>query len=96
MRYDAKVDTNQPEIVQAFRTMGYTVHDTHRLGQGFPDLLVSGGRLGERNVLIEVKGDKGRLTADEKDFFTCWPGEKHVIRTIEEVERLHDTWLCTS
>jgi len=38
--YSAKPDGNQSEIVAALRAAGYIVDLTHRLGGGFPDLIV--------------------------------------------------------
>jgi hypothetical protein len=88
-----RADTNQPAIVTAMRQTGYTVHHTYELGKGFPDLLVSGGRLGDRNVLVEVKGERGTLTPQEEAFFREWPGEKYVVRSVDEWLRLHESFL---
>ena len=74
-----KVDANQPEIVEALRAIGYTVTLTHRLGAGFPDILVT------RNdsivaLLVEIKVPsaykrKGRgLTTAEAIFRASYPG----------------------
>jgi hypothetical protein len=92
MRYDARADANQAQLVAVMRQTGYTVTHLHRVGGGVPDLLVSGGALGDRNVLIEVKTPAGTLTGPERAFFRDWPGEKHIIRTIEDWVRLHNTW----
>jgi len=51
-RWDAKTDSNQAEIATALRKCGRLVVSTHRLGQGFPDLVV--GYMG-RWFLGEVK-----------------------------------------
>ena len=92
MRYDAKADTNQSLLVEVMRSTGYTVTDLHCLGKGVPDLLVSGGALGDRNVFIEVKSATGKLNKAEAEFFRDWPGEKHIVRCIEDWLRLHETW----
>jgi hypothetical protein len=92
MPYDAKADANQSLLVQLIRKTGYTVTDLHRLGRGVPDLLVSGGALGDRNVLIEVKSATGKLNEAEAKFFRDWPGEKHIVRCIEDWLRLHELW----
>lgn len=41
MRLAARIDSNQPEIVQAMRDMGAEVTHMHQLGKGVADLLVS-------------------------------------------------------
>lgn len=41
MRRAARIDENQPEIVQALRKAGAEVTPLHRVGQGVSDLLVS-------------------------------------------------------
>jgi ribosomal protein S2 len=52
MRRAAKIDANQPLIVEALRKAGATVQSLAAVGQGVPDLLV-----GYRNktALVEVK-----------------------------------------
>ena len=68
MRYAAKVDKNQKEIVLALRLAGAYVWVI-----GLPvDLLV--GYKGH-TFLVEVKdGPRKRLTALQDDFFKNWPG----------------------
>ena len=86
MRRIAKADANQPEIVKAFRALGCTVAHTHKLGQGFPDLVV--GKLGV-NVLVEIKASKkDKLTPDEFDFFRDWKGHVSVVVDYEDVSRV--------
>lgn len=79
-RYAVKVDANQGEITKALTEAGYTWVDTHALGHGFPDLMVQ-ARNGAL-VLLEVKTADGRMTDDEKLFFTQWRGSPiYVVRT---------------
>jgi hypothetical protein len=52
MRYAARVDANQPEIVKALKRIGCKVVNLSRLGGGIPDLLV--GYQG-RWCLLELK-----------------------------------------
>ena len=68
MRYAAKVNKNQKEIVLALRLAGAYVWVI-----GLPvDLLV--GYKGH-TFLVEVKdGPRKRLTALQEDFFKNWPG----------------------
>ena len=81
-RVAARVDANQGEIVKALRQAGLIVHDTSRLGGGFPDLVV----LKEGHaILLEVKTAKGKLTKDEKEFFDTWrEGPVYIVRSVEE------------
>ena len=83
-----KVDANQPEIVDAFRAVGATVHITSDLGDGFPDLIV--GLLGETE-LIEIKSPKGKLTPDQETWHGTWRGRPvRVICTVEQALALAD------
>jgi len=81
MRYNAKTDQNQAEIVAALRAVGATVHPIHRLGGGLPDLLV--GYRGQ-NYLLEVKTATGHLTPDEAKFFQTWRGQVAIVRNITQ------------
>ena len=69
MRYAARVDKNQSEIVRALRDAGAYVWVL-----GLPvDILV--GYKG-KTILVEVKdGPKKRLTALQRDFFESWTGD---------------------
>ncbi len=80
-RWDAKVDQNQREIVQALRDIGADVEITARLGMGFPDLTV--GFRG-RTYLLEVKMPKGKLTEAEVLFFANWRGNAAVVRSVDD------------
>ena len=81
MRRAAKVDENQPEIVQALREIGATVEPLHFVGRGFPDIAV--GYRGN-NWLFEIKTKAGKLTEDEHDWHGDWRGQVHVIRTADQ------------
>lgn len=81
MRYDAKADANQPEIVEALRAAGYTVQHLHTVGQGVPDLLVS--KHGSM-WLLEVKTPKGRLTKCEKEWIETWDAPVYIVRSPED------------
>lgn len=74
MRRAARVDRNQPEVVDALRQAGCRVQPLHMVGKGCPDILV--GRNG-RLVLMEIKdGEKPpsarKLTADEAAWHDLW------------------------
>ena len=82
-----RVDKNQPEIVKAFRQLGYGVAHTHQAGAGFPDIVI--GKHGI-NVLVEIKdGDEvpsaRMLNPKQRKFHFCWPGLRCVITSTEDV-----------
>jgi len=77
-----KVDANQTEIVIRLRKVGFKVFPTHRVGGGFPDLVVGGyHRLYgiPYLVLVEVKSDGGKLTEQEEEFFTTFHGMPIIV-----------------
>lgn len=87
MKKRAKVDDNQPDIVEAFRNFGFSVRHTHQLGGGFPDIVV--GKHG-KNYLIEIKDgskppSKQKLTADEEEFKNEWRGQYDVVASVDDV-----------
>jgi hypothetical protein len=82
-----RVDANQPEIVAAFRALGYSVAHTHMVGGGFVDVIVGKGG---RSFLIEIKdGSKPpsarKLTKDEAEFHAEWRGGVYVIASTDDV-----------
>lgn len=81
MRRRGRVDTNQAEIVEALRSVGWRVQSTADIGRGFPDLVIARGY----DVrLVEVKQPKGRLTADQVKFIIRdgWP--VIVLRSVDD------------
>ncbi len=79
MRYAAKVDDNQTEIIKALEKIGVSVEVI-----GKPvDLMIC--HRGETSVM-EVKNREGRnqLTKDQVEFIARWPGQVHVVHTPEE------------
>ena len=87
----ARSDSNEKNIVDAFRKMGATVERIRSLRAGCPDLLV-----GYRSVnqLIEVKVPKtGRLSDGQKAWRDGWQGRKsYVVKTVDEVISLVKLW----
>lgn len=86
MKYAARIDRNQPEIVAALRKLGATVLHLHTIGKGAPDILI--GYQG-KNALVELKdGNKPpsdrKLTPDEKKFHAEWRGQVAVIESVDE------------
>ena len=92
MRYAAKTDLNQKPMVAQIRRAGFHVHPTHRLGAGFPDLIVTGYSM-KRNavlaLLVEVKQEREGLTADEIEFHEGYPldGPLIIARSADDVLR---------
>lgn len=79
----AKIDRNQPEIVQALRKVGASVQSLSSVGKGVPDLLV--GFRGS-NFLLEVKdGSKPpsqkSLTIDQVEWHLAWRGSVRVVES---------------
>jgi len=81
-----RVDANQREIVSALRDCGFSVLHLHTVGHGCPDILC--GAQGYRNLLFEIKGDKGKLTPDERGFFDTWRGQVALVRSVDEALRV--------
>jgi len=84
MRYGAKVDANQVEIVAALRKAGCTVQHLHAIGKGCPDLLCAvAGAL----FLIEVKDgakipSKQALTPDQAAWHAGWGSPVHIVNSV--------------
>ena len=83
------VDSNQAEVADAFRRLGWDVIDTHACAQyvpGWPDLVVIKG---QRVVGIEVKMPGEGLTEKEALFAALHPEwAPIVVRTEDDVLRL--------
>ena len=79
--WNAKVDANQGEIVQALRDAYCSVLPLHRLGQGSPDLAV--GYQG-RTYFLEVKNYPYKLTPAEVEFMNTWRGHYVIVGTVDE------------
>lgn len=82
----AKVDANQPVIVETFRELGCTIQHLHMLGEGVPDLLIGiiGLSAHNWNVLVEVKTPHGELNERQQKWHAAWCGPIEIIRTPEE------------
>ncbi len=82
-RRAARIDNNQTEIVNYLRACGFSVAITSGVGNDFVDLVA--GKHGV-NYLIEVKGEKGKLTPGQKIFHGDWQGQIMVARCMEDLE----------
>lgn len=77
MRRAAKIDNGQREIVSYLRSIGWSVHVTAPLGEGFPDLIVA---MPGYTALVEVKDgtlspSRRKLTRDQYLFRKRWQGD---------------------
>ena len=81
MRFNAKVDLNQTEIVQALRQAGATVQSLAAVGKGVPDLLVC---FRNKLYLMELKILKKNLNPLQEKWHKLWGGKVHVVRSIDE------------
>jgi len=98
VRRAARIDCNQFEIVQAFRTGGASVKSLASVGEGCPDLLV--GYRG-RNHLVEVKDGKKfpcerKLTPDQEKFHKEWKVHIYIAESIDDVFNLINQWAADS
>lgn len=89
MRYAARVDDNQGEIVRALRRIGVYVIDCSHVGSGFPDLLCA---YRGRWTLVEIKdGDKPpsrrKLTSDQVIFHAEAMAKGCKVHVVENVEQ---------
>lgn len=89
MRRAARIDANQPEIVKAFRDLGWSVLIISQL-KNCCDLFVSKNG---RTIAIEVKDgtlppSKRKLTPGEQKFMENWQGEFKIIESIEDVLKI--------
>ena len=82
MRRAAKVDRNQPAIVEAFREMGCQVQPLHTVGGGCPDILCA---IAGFNVPVEIKDGSGGFTPDQKKWHAEWGAPVHVVRDVLDV-----------
>lgn len=88
-----RIDKNQPEIVECFRTLGFSVLHIHTL-KNCADLIIS--RAG-RTAVIEIKdGSKPKsaqkLTTGELKFKNEWQGEYHIVTSVEEAIDISLEW----
>ena len=86
MMRNAKVDRNQPEIVKAFRDLGWSVLIISQL-KNCADIIVS-----KKNatIVIEIKdGEKPisaqKLTTGELKFKEMWHGQYKIVNCIAHV-----------
>lgn len=84
-RYAAKRDLNEREIIDTLVAVGCTVQQLSI--KGCPDLLVGVNDPNTgipKNYLMEIKGEKGKLTPDEETWIAAWQGSVFIVRTPEQ------------
>src|SRR5512139_2927673 len=81
VRRAAKIDANQPEIVDGLEAIGCSVQSLAAVGSGCPDLLV--GFRGA-NVLLELKVPGEKLNAAQKPWHAQWKGRAYVVWTLQQ------------
>ena len=98
MRYRARIDDNQKQIVEALRKAGASVKSLAQLGSGCPDLLVGFKGI---NWLFEVKDPSKRpsqreLSEDERAFHAAWLGQIDVIEnSTQAIEKISSVYRVT-
>ncbi len=91
LRRAAKVDSNQSEIVKAFRGLGWSVLIISQL-KNCCDIIVSKNG---RTVAIEIKDgakppSQRKLTEGELKFKNQWQGEYSLIESVDDVINLNN------
>lgn len=81
----ARIDANQPVIVEALRKAGVSVQSTAGIGKGFPDLVCAKGN---QVWIIEIKTATGKLTPDQIEFIAAWRGVVHIARSVDDALRI--------
>jgi hypothetical protein len=89
-RRAAKVDVNQPEIVAAFRELGWSVLIISQLKKCCDIFVAKGGV----TIAVEIKdGDKPpsarKLSEGEQDFRDNWLGRWELIESVDDVIELN-------
>ena len=87
-RYAARIDENQPAIVDALRKAGAFVHVCSDIGRGFPDLFVAHAGKG---LLVEIKNPAKpiadqRLKPDQVEFHAQCAAHGYQVHVVYSVE----------
>jgi hypothetical protein len=88
LRRAARIDSNQPEIVEAFRKLGCSVLIISQL-KNCCDIFVARGK----TAAIEIKDgslpkSKRQLTEGEMDFMHSWKGLYFIVESLDDVVRV--------
>ena len=71
-----KRDLNHAEVTRFLKGCGCSVHDTSKVGGGFPDIAVGFRR---HTFLVEIKSANGRLLESQKNFGNNWAGDLPIV-----------------
>lgn len=83
-------DQNHWRLVSEFRTLGCSVQDTSRVGDGCPDIYV--GFLGRHHGVEIKRPKKGRVEHTQVQWAAATKGCWHLVRTPEDVQMLVTAW----
>lgn len=91
MTYARRTDRTQQSIINVLIKAGFSVHDTSRVGGGFPDLVVG---IGGHTFLIECKDVEAdwKYTPKQIKFRRTWEGH---VYTLESPQMAID-WAITT
>ena len=86
MRRAARIDANHTEIVRTLESMGCSVQDLSRVGEGCPDILVG---VSGRNILMEIKdgrkvASERKLNKRQEEWHAAWRGQRVVVESREQ------------
>lgn len=89
MRRAARIDENQPKIVEALRAHGCDVLSLAAVGNGCPDLLVARPYYPHHLSLLEIKNpdqdpNKRKLKPAQVKFHAEWKGPIHIVTSVDE------------
>lgn len=82
MRKIAKKDDNHNEITEDLKRFGFSVWDTHQMGNDFPDFICARSGV---TAVVEVKSKKGKLSPGQQIFKNTWNGKYIVARCYQDV-----------
>lgn len=91
MRRAARIDANQPAIVDALRRLGCSVQVLSAVGGGCCDLAVG---IRGINLFVEIKDGsrppaERQLTPDQMIWHRDWRGQKMVVESVDQaIERI--------
>ena len=84
--YAPKADGNHAEIVAAYESLYCRVQDTHKVGGGFPDIVVKiSTKRGPVVALVEIKTAGGDLSKSQLRFIGEWGSCVTVVANREDV-----------
>lgn len=82
VRKIAKKDDNHNEIKKGLEGAGFSVWDTHQMGNDFPDMIIARNSL---TAVVEIKSGSGKLTKGQIEFKLLWRGKHIVAKSVEDV-----------